>query len=761
MAVRPQRSEGARNATASTMVASSPVAGSGAAGAAARLLGHHPLEGDGLSLATLYHYLWKRNKKLKGCSVMIPETVIFDGMMPRSWYTYDDKNAELKKKSLREVGVMAIKREFSRLTRIYDGSRAGEEVTDIVAQYMYVSGYTAEGEEIVTVEFLGVDELDNFLTKRQKKGPSLLQKFLPCKGGYNDVVQAIWSPHIFHCERRHNLHKLNDPRWTRFERAVTYEGPFYYSQQAFCAPKLERQVKDICGQIVQHVLDTERKAISRMVLYFKVDPHDQVWLLWSNCLRLQDKQSLARVPMNLAQVYAPPQERQPHGHSLSQSSAATSISSFREADAAIGNSGMAPVTSPDDLKRIPTIPRNLARCPGCATPLDKSSKLTVTVESVLKYHSWRSLHRPCPRPEGSQVPSRRFSGARRPSFSAEKTEQSDTNLCSAESAVTQARNLREHQLLQYLFQQLDVVLYEAYTHFQVSQTPFQFMVSANRLLTSQEKCLRALTDVAGCVPVHDEELQLKDLTIEEDGVPCAVLNQPAVGALPNSLAFVLAETLSPTRAVQPQSLEEIQVRVEDTPSRRASTSSNSSSWSSASSSDEESSNWPRRKRHERKQHEVIPGNVQDMKPAVPHPHTLQNFRFRIYWEPAMSLLQLQKNFNRVKEIASSELAVPVAELHALTPSHETKQNASSFVNKVRAKKSAVNPTPPNNSISPVLLAVLPRLTEAHLAVLAAESAFTTQHVELCQECFLKHTDVSYHQLHNFRPLQRRKEKGKR
>ena len=35
---------------------------------------------------------------LQGCPVRVPDTVIFDGMMPRAWYLYDEKNQEIKKK---------------------------------------------------------------------------------------------------------------------------------------------------------------------------------------------------------------------------------------------------------------------------------------------------------------------------------------------------------------------------------------------------------------------------------------------------------------------------------------------------------------------------------------------------------------------------------------------------------------------------------------------------------------------------------------
>ena len=50
-------------------------------------------------------------------------------------------------------------------------------------------------------------------------------------------------------------------------------------------------------------LCTETWNVALQVLYFKVDEADQVWLQWSNCLRLHDKQSHNNVRLNLAQLF--------------------------------------------------------------------------------------------------------------------------------------------------------------------------------------------------------------------------------------------------------------------------------------------------------------------------------------------------------------------------------------------------------------------------------------------------------------------------
>eukprot|EP00906_Rhabdomonas_costata_P009402 RCo013306 len=102
-----------------TPARSTPAGAGGAAGtsstsaAPTALLGTHPLEGDGLALSALFAALWKKTRDFKGCGVRVPDTVVFDGMLPRAWYTFDERNMELKKKAFRELSIPSIRKEFS------------------------------------------------------------------------------------------------------------------------------------------------------------------------------------------------------------------------------------------------------------------------------------------------------------------------------------------------------------------------------------------------------------------------------------------------------------------------------------------------------------------------------------------------------------------------------------------------------------------------------------------------------------------------
>eukprot|EP01006_Ploeotia_vitrea_P017697 TRINITY_DN48933_c0_g1_i1.p1 TRINITY_DN48933_c0_g1~~TRINITY_DN48933_c0_g1_i1.p1 ORF type:complete len:978 (+),score=58.43 TRINITY_DN48933_c0_g1_i1:105-3038(+) len=527
-------------------------------------LGHHPLVGDGLYTTSLYYYLWKRNHNLKGCQALIPETVIFDGMMPRSWYLFDSKNAEIKKKGLREVSIGSIKREFSKPIRISDPSGNGKIEHDIVAQYMYAAGYTEDGEEIITVEFLQKDDLENFLTKRPKKGTSMLQRFVPPKGPYNGLIQAIWSPFIQTCERRFNVHKLTDYRWSKFERAVTYEGPFYYSKRAFCAPKLKKDVKSICEMVVHHVSETERKSISRMVLFFKVDPDDQVWLLWSNCLRVHDKLASTPTPMNLSQHYSPP----------TTEVCTNWLKSSRQDKNKNKGQGAKDKEGRRELK-VPVVPQDLTHCANCGRMFERDDRYALSVANIARYTELQHKSHLAKTSQGhrlsqhgpmaitlydSGLPS---GGQRQPHSGSGVFDEDDPAYQDIlmDDHRMQQRRTKDIRLCQFLFQQLDNTLYEAYSHFQLTQKSFLFTLQVDPGLSVHDKCISLLQalhniksldnsprqnpDGTSLTSITDEntEQQLNATGGDEGLEPTS----PSKSKIPNSLFCVLATT-----TLQPQ-----------------------------------------------------------------------------------------------------------------------------------------------------------------------------------------------------------------
>uniref|UniRef100_A0A6U0L0M8 Uncharacterized protein n=1 Tax=Percolomonas cosmopolitus TaxID=63605 RepID=A0A6U0L0M8_9EUKA len=238
----------------------------------------HPLEGDG-TITKLFHYLWKKNKDLESCPlVRTPDTIVYEHNFPNGWYSFS--NNELRRKSGKDIETKSIIQEFERKAK-----REGDE-HGIVAYYLSCAENDT-GDQLNQVEFFNQEELEDFFFKRKTRDKGILQRFVTPKGPYNFIIQAIWSPHVMMLERRVNIHRITDAKnFSSYERAVTYEGPSHYSNEVFCAPHLQKEIKKVCNAIVKHFASTEHKKITRMVLYFKIGADNRLYLLWSSSIRI-------------------------------------------------------------------------------------------------------------------------------------------------------------------------------------------------------------------------------------------------------------------------------------------------------------------------------------------------------------------------------------------------------------------------------------------------------------------------------------------
>jgi hypothetical protein len=167
---------------------------------------------------------------------------------------------------------------------------------------------TREAVTITSVEFFNEETLKEFVARKTKR-EGILQRFIAPKGLRNNVIQAIWSPRLCMVQRRTNRGSIKDK--IQCERdpypvAVTYEGPSHFSEESTCAAHTTDQVKAMCANIAQHFFATEHKYVTRMVLYFKVDERDQLWLLWCGSLRVSDKEQPSEMPLNLAPKFDSP-----------------------------------------------------------------------------------------------------------------------------------------------------------------------------------------------------------------------------------------------------------------------------------------------------------------------------------------------------------------------------------------------------------------------------------------------------------------------
>ena len=157
-------------------------------------------------------------------------------------------------------------------------------------------------DQLTMVQYLDAPTLKNFLFRMEKADNGVLQKFLPSKGDQHSLIRATWSPQLCLLDRRVNDHKLKDKSVDMYKRCVTFEGDEHLSYSAPLAGSgLATQLQQLCNSIVEHVFSVSQQRISRMVMNFKVDDNNKVWLLWCSSLRLARSPvtNQPKAPMNL------------------------------------------------------------------------------------------------------------------------------------------------------------------------------------------------------------------------------------------------------------------------------------------------------------------------------------------------------------------------------------------------------------------------------------------------------------------------------
>jgi len=252
------------------------------------------VEGDGLN-ENLFQLLWtKPNEVDAGPSVRVPDTIIFKYQQPTYWY-FTALDGVIRKKAKDKLTNAWIEAEF--LKR--------KSPSGIVAAYTFISPEEASAR---TVEFFGEEELKHFLHYRKKPFDGMLQKFIDPKGPNNDMFRVIWTPNKCLVEKKVNLKPLFDPRYDIYERAVTYEGEEFHCQtMRIKGSRVISRLEEVARSIQEHVFTVSagREKPSRMVLHFKQDAKDQLWLLNATSIRMLAERNTEPLDINSA-THLPP-----------------------------------------------------------------------------------------------------------------------------------------------------------------------------------------------------------------------------------------------------------------------------------------------------------------------------------------------------------------------------------------------------------------------------------------------------------------------
>lgn len=241
---------------------------------------HHTLRDHDGFIEELYHLLWVKNINGEPCpDVLVPDVVIYKYRIPAYWY-FTGSDGQLKRKN---KGSIINKKIFAEFTK------GAKSPSDVVAYHISENEDASPGQPSTTIQYFDTRTLHEFLFHKDKHNDGCLQKFIKPKGDSNSMIQAAWSPQICLLERRVNLQRLDATRVPLQQRCCTYEGGEHLSKiTPVRGTLLPDKIQQLCWGIVSHVRTTshEHQHISRLLLNFKCDDNDQVWLLWCSSVRL-------------------------------------------------------------------------------------------------------------------------------------------------------------------------------------------------------------------------------------------------------------------------------------------------------------------------------------------------------------------------------------------------------------------------------------------------------------------------------------------
>ncbi|CDW88079.1 UNKNOWN [Stylonychia lemnae] len=220
------------------------------------------LHGDGL-VENLFHFIWSKDCLFKsGPQVLIPDTIIYRFEQPAFWYFSKKTDGTILRKNKKNLNNKSIEEAFlknisgSGIVAVYIYNKTERNIVNVMNKQQKIRINEQQQDYDI--------EQDDELANANYDGLSIHQRKNSQK-----VLRIVWSPKICVFERKENLKDLYDQKYDMYERVVTYEGE----------------------DISQHISNVTFEKIrpNRMVLNFKIDKNDKIWLLWCSSLRIEGK----------------------------------------------------------------------------------------------------------------------------------------------------------------------------------------------------------------------------------------------------------------------------------------------------------------------------------------------------------------------------------------------------------------------------------------------------------------------------------------
>ncbi|CAD8047600.1 unnamed protein product [Paramecium sonneborni] len=226
----------------------------------------------------LFFHLWKKNPNSgHSCNgVFLADTVIYRWAQPYFRY-FTAQNGQIIRKTKERVFIEQVEQAF---------------LQDNTVAVLMTSQAQSKQQEVINFEYFDKENFGNFLYQREKELNSILQKFIYPKSDHNSIIKVTWSPQFCLINRKTNINNMNDYKKTLYERVSTFDGPEYLSvSDSISSPLLSSDLEQLCVNIVKHVQEVSGGNIQiiRMILYFKVDQDNRIWLMFCTGMKVKDK----------------------------------------------------------------------------------------------------------------------------------------------------------------------------------------------------------------------------------------------------------------------------------------------------------------------------------------------------------------------------------------------------------------------------------------------------------------------------------------
>ncbi len=132
----------------------------------------------------------------------------------------------------------------------------------------------------------------SFLEDKSSIKDGVLQHFIHPKGLHNETIRCIWGPKLCLFERCINRHKLYDKSIDLYKRVLTYEvEKMQQNMEPLVGRVVPQRLEISTNNIVEHIqsITSDRFKIQRLVVNYRVDEKDQIWLLGCESIRVTDK----------------------------------------------------------------------------------------------------------------------------------------------------------------------------------------------------------------------------------------------------------------------------------------------------------------------------------------------------------------------------------------------------------------------------------------------------------------------------------------